>query len=131
MAYPRFVAIDETLYNYRQHSGSVMHTVRPDEAWQTFKSTDILLDVNTKIGGKYQVQILLSGLTSIIGHAIAMTKAGYDNECNRLLTSQPLRKMINDIPAKDIFGLPHVFAAIALMLKLRCTSGAKAIIKLI
>lgn len=131
MAYPRFVAIDETLYNYRQHSGSVMHTVRPDEAWQTFKSTDILLDVNNKIGGNYQVQILLSGLTSIIGHAIAMTKAGYDNECNRLLTSQPLRKMLNDIPAKDIFGLPHVFAAIALMLKLRCTSGAKAIIKLI
>lgn len=131
ISYPRFVAIDEALYNYLQHPGSVMHTVRPDEAWQTFKSTDILLDVNNKIGGNYQVQILLSGLTSIIGHAIAMTKAGCENECTRLLASQPLRKMLNDIPVKDLFSLPRVFAAIAFMLKLRCTSGAKAIIKLI
>lgn len=128
LAYPRFVVIDDILYNYIIHPGSVMHTMRHGEWWQSFESMNILLDVNERIGGNYQSDIALTCLQSVLEFAIQLHRNKMYVELDELLHSAQMRDTLNRLSTGKILTLSRAFATIGVLMKLRLYAAAKAVI---
>ncbi len=128
IARPRFEIIDEPLYNYYNNENSVMHTLREGEWWQSFESMEILLNVKDRINGNYQTHIAIGIFISVSEFAILLRREGRDSDCNELLRSDKMRKLVRMIPLSMIFKLPRAYAFICAALKLHMPSLAKTII---
>lgn len=128
---PRFLVIEDALYNYISNSVSVMHTLREGEWWQTFDSMQMLMDINDEIEGNFQEEIALSSYLSIFDFALQLQKEGRANNLIELLCSEQLSKTMRMISLSKILRQTKAVAITGVLLKLRMPHMAKRFIGLL